>query len=208
MLNVDTENPSSVTALVAATKSTARDAVVRPGQIATFSVVLKSPSFEGRAISYWRLKTPEGVAFGKQLSVDINVKSTASIAIGAPVETEDPTNEATVTSEKLAEEAAAEKQSFSSESVDPEVKTDAASGMIFPKLDKESPASSLHEASAPAAEDSKPSGAQTEEELCAEVESLSFEGESDDGFLTDEEYDILDASDEDLQSEVKGTVKK
>jgi len=80
--------------------------------------------------------------------------------------------------------------------------------MIFPQLEKESPASSTHEAqdvkpetqeakveSAPAP--SEHSDEHSEEDFFLDAESVDMmDGSSDDGFQTDEEYDILDASDE------------
>jgi len=83
------------------------------------------------------------------------------------------------------------------------------SQMIFPTLEKESPGSSTHDIIAP----SSSSGTQTaqtaptapashhEEELFEDaetVEILDTESSDDEGFLTDEEYDILDASDEEV----------
>ncbi|KAI9889777.1 MAG: hypothetical protein M1814_004979 [Vezdaea aestivalis] len=68
------------------------------------------------------------------------------------------------------------------------------SEVIFPTLEKESPVSSQHEAQdSKAAEDSD-----IEVEMVEDIESLALEDEdsTEDGFLTDEEYDILDASDE------------
>jgi next-to-BRCA1 protein 1 len=66
------------------------------------------------------------------------------------------------------------------------------SQMIFPKLEKESPVSSVHEAeaAAPAAPASE-----IDEFEDFEEENLDDGEETEDGFLTDEEYDILDASD-------------
>lgn len=75
----------------------------------------------------------------------------------------------------------------------------AQSGMIFPKLDKESPASSAHEAMAAEAPkpEEAPAAEQSEDDFFEDAESVEIRSvDSDDGFLTDEEYDILDASDE------------
>ena len=102
------------------------------------------------------------------------------------------------------------------------------SAMVFPTLEKESPASSTHEdASSKAAalasyekaplnsQGSGESGAaqqppstavteatsETESNQADEtkdVDSIDFSDNEDDGFLTDEEYDILDASDEEI----------
>jgi next to BRCA1 gene 1 protein len=103
------------------------------------------------------------------------------------------------------------------------------SNMVFPKLDKESPASSTYQSAtsskgkaayveneqgeiehsatpsvtspAPAPVEPSPLSDDEEfEEIDDDIEVLSANGEEseDDGFLTDEEYDILDASDHDL----------
>ncbi|KAF2686211.1 hypothetical protein K458DRAFT_387213 [Lentithecium fluviatile CBS 122367] len=80
-----------------------------------------------------------------------------------------------------------------------------SSRMIFPQLEKESPASSTHEAMAAQPEAPKLEGApvaasvaeQSEDEFFEDAESVEIRSlDSDDGFMTDEEYDILDASDE------------
>jgi next-to-BRCA1 protein 1 len=80
-----------------------------------------------------------------------------------------------------------------------------SSGMIFPQLDKESPASSTHEAMPAQPESPKPVevpaatvvAEQSEDDFFEDAESVDIRSlNSDDGFLTDEEYDILDASDE------------
>jgi next to BRCA1 gene 1 protein len=87
-----------------------------------------------------------------------------------------------------------------------------SSTMIFPKLEKESPVSSTHEAhradsTASEAAASKantetlmsPSVKSADNDIFEDAESVEFFDESDsdeDGFVTDEEYDILDASDE------------
>jgi next-to-BRCA1 protein 1 len=68
--------------------------------------------------------------------------------------------------------------------------------MIFPSLDKESPASSIHDV-APAAPASVTTTAAESDDIFKDAESVEFvSSDSEDGFLTDEEYDILDASDE------------
>jgi next-to-BRCA1 protein 1 len=83
-------------------------------------------------------------------------------------------------------------------------KPEEKSNMIFPKLDKESPVSSTADVSAsavPAVEPASPAkSVKAESEIFEDAESVSFVDSSDeeDGFLTDEEYDILDASDEDV----------
>ncbi|KAI9806770.1 MAG: hypothetical protein M1825_006227 [Sarcosagium campestre] len=75
----------------------------------------------------------------------------------------------------------------------------SSSKMIFPKLDKESPSSSTHQASEPQKASVEEEEEEDEDPLASEVASLSLEDdETDAGFLTDEEYDILDASDEEF----------
>jgi next-to-BRCA1 protein 1 len=74
------------------------------------------------------------------------------------------------------------------------------SAMIFPKLDKESPVASTHEGTS-----STPFvNGQDDGDLVEDVESLTLDDEeTDDEFLTDEEYDILDASDQEFAAEAK-----
>ena len=81
------------------------------------------------------------------------------------------------------------------------------SNLMFPKLEKESPVASIHEeapASA-AAPEKRPSEAEDFEDC---TEDADWDA-SDDGFMTDEEYDILDASDEEyLEEQQKKLLKK
>ena len=78
-----------------------------------------------------------------------------------------------------------------------------SSRMIFPTLEKESPASSTHDVTAPvtpapAAVESVAASV-SDSDIFEDAESVDFVDSSDeDGFNTDEEYDILDASDEEL----------
>ena len=159
--NVDTKRPSSTSDVDTASCSNVLDQSLDPHQTATFNVLLKSPASEGRVISYWRLKTPQGKPFGHKLWVDITVVNKIA---------EEPKKE--VVTESLADEG------------------QQTSQMIFPKLEKESPVSSVHDVSTAPTVAAEP---EPTDDLLDDVDSL----ESDDGFLTDEEYDILDASDED-----------
>jgi next-to-BRCA1 protein 1 len=72
----------------------------------------------------------------------------------------------------------------------------AGSQMIFPKLEKESPVASIHE-DAPVAAPVAESEIDEFDDFAAEIE----DDETEDGFMTDEEYDILDASDEEYLAE-------
>ena len=209
MLNVDAKNPSSVTAMAAATKSTALSGSVEPGQSTVFTVLLKSPEREGRAISYWRLKTPDGIPFGHKLWVDIIVAGAAAPAVPSTKSEEADAVQQEVKDEEVKVEVKSIEAKGDTVKIGEvngadvkveEVKSEESSTMIFPTLDKESPVSSMHDLATPAVEAKMKS---EDEELVEELEGVGFEddGETEDGFLTDEEYDILDASDEDLLQE-------
>lgn len=75
--------------------------------------------------------------------------------------------------------------------------TSEGSQMIFPTLEKESPVNSTH-VSSPTLEADRTTVASTsvrdEGEIFEDAETVDLVS-SDDGFLTDEEYDVLDASD-------------
>lgn len=193
MRNLDLNHPSSVSAMASANRSNVLEESLQPGQTAVFKVMLKSPPHEGRLISYWRLKTPEGVPFGHKLWVDITVTST-------PVELpEQQTASPPGTTTKVAEP----------EVTDEKIKTEESSTMIFPKLEKESPISSIHDIASAPAPPVEPTIKTEVDELLEDVESLELEdGTTEDGFLTDEEYDILDASDDDFLAEAHKAAQK
>jgi next-to-BRCA1 protein 1 len=87
--------------------------------------------------------------------------------------------------------------------VEPKKEEDAQTGsvMIFPKLDKESPHASIH------GEIQTQSVTGDERVTEASGEEYEWDG-SDDGFMTDEEYDILDASDEEYLEDRETRVRK
>jgi len=91
------------------------------------------------------------------------------------------------------------------EEVETESKVEAeGSQMIFPKLEKESPTTSIHkEAPAPA-----PKAESEADEFEDFVDEQLEDDETEDGFMTDEEYDILDASDEEYLAEQEKAAKK
>lgn len=180
MRNLDALHPSSVSDMAAANRSNILAEPLEPGKTAVFTVLCKSPARLGRHISYWRLKTPDGKPFGHKLWIDINVRESLELPIRAASATS--SKQATVMDEEEVQEADKDQQS---------------STMIFPQLDKESPVSSTHNVAETAAPEA-PSVKSDEHDLLDDVESLELEDESDDGFLTDEEYDILDASDDDF----------
>lgn len=172
MFNVDTSRPSSIDSITSAMGSDRLSAPLEPNQTADFTVTLKTPNREGSAMSYWRLKLPDGTPFGHRLWCDVKVRANAPQPMA-------------VDSESKANIKNGEgKQSEAS-----------GSRMIFPTLDKESPVTSTHEAmTAPTAPSvSNPSDGD-------EVESLALgDDDTEAGFVTDEEYDVLDASDQEFQ---------
>jgi next-to-BRCA1 protein 1 len=81
-----------------------------------------------------------------------------------------------------------------------------SSGMIFPQLDKESPESSTYESTTTIQPQSPQSEKSTiartvtvasDDEFFEDAESVALHSD-DESFMTDEEYDILDASDEEM----------
>jgi next-to-BRCA1 protein 1 len=74
MLNVDNSHPASITDFNDATESNVVGRQVEVGEEIAFKLVLKAPMREGKAISYWRLKSADGTPFGHRLWCDIEVK--------------------------------------------------------------------------------------------------------------------------------------
>ena len=122
----------------------------------------------------------------------------------------DSAKEPDVVNEKPAAEPAKESDSANDKAATEKTEL-TESGMVFPKLEKESPASSTHEDKDVSKTESNPETvkspsvatvATTEtDSVVNEVTAQDeFENDSDEdeGFLTDEEYDILDASDEEI----------
>ncbi|KAK1480084.1 hypothetical protein CCUS01_00640 [Colletotrichum cuscutae] len=174
MGHVDSNHPAGISELVSASESTVCYAPLAPGQEFSFNVLLRTPAREGKIISYWRLTTKDGLKFGHRLWCDVSVQLTQP----AP---EEPKQEP--------KEIPTEMQS---------------STMIFPKLEKESPVSSIHQEVK--SESARATSSEAEEfEDCGEEEEWDA---SDDGFMTDEEYDILDASDEEFHEEQQRRLRK
>lgn len=258
MLDLDNTRALSQSELAEASESNVIGRSVAPGEEAAFRIVLKAPVREGTAISYWRLKTAEGMPFGHRLWCDIQVTSPpapASPLAQAPVEAEavstpvpdhkedlskieaerllriqkvrkaaiERVMEARRREQELAlraqaaqvfgngPEAKAETAELPAEKEVPEkaVEKEAevskpevalhSSGMIFPQLDKESPASSTHEAATAPPESPRPASVTTavsDEDFFEDAESVELVSDEDDGFMTDEEYDILESADE------------
>lgn len=187
---VDPTHPAGIHELVSASESTVCYNALNPGQEFPFTVLMRTPEREGRVISYWRLTTRDGVKFGHKLWCDVTVTAPLPKTKTAP-------------------------QPKAGEAVTPEVPTELTkSQMIIPKLEHESPSSSVHEevradVEAEAGKTALPHPAleQSEDDFedCGEDDEWA---EESDGFLTDEEYDILDASDEEYLSEHHKMVAK
>ena len=177
MLDVDPNHPSHITQIRKAIKTNTIEHEVKVGEEAEFKVAMRAPERLGKAISYWRLKTADGTPFGHKLWCDINVKFVTEAPEAISKHQPKVEDEA----DAVAKEA------------DP-----ATSKMIFPKLDKESPISSVTQASQEAPETvAAPVPAPVDDLL--DVESLELDEEedsSDEGFLTDEEYELIASGDE------------
>ncbi|KAI9699738.1 MAG: hypothetical protein M1836_002773 [Candelina mexicana] len=187
MLNVESNHPSSVSDVNNATETNVIERIVEPGEEVDFRITLKTPEREGRSVSYWRIKDAQGNAFGHRLWCDITVHIPE-----VPI----------VTHSEHAEEKSEKTEIKSEPGIEESI-------MIFPKLDKESPRSSTHQGQAEAGTEATTQLGNEEEELLEDGESLNFEDdETDDGFLTDEEYDILDASDEEFLAEAQKAAQK
>ncbi|KAI4133097.1 MAG: hypothetical protein LQ338_000362 [Usnochroma carphineum] len=201
MFNVDPNHPSRVSDIQRATESNWTNRVVEVGEEVDFAVWMRAPDREGKAITYWRLKDAGGVPFGHKLWCDI--------VVARPTVEEPKTGSSDLPAEK---DGGKEEASIGSQ-------------MIFPKLDKESPVSSTHvletheaAAGAPAAIPSSAAAsvasavtANEDKALVEEVEYLSLEDDAastEDGFLTDEEFEMLDASEDDFAEAVNGKQKK
>ena len=189
MLDVDPNHPSHVTQIYKATKSNVIDGVVEVGEEVDFTVKMRTPERQGKAISYWRLKDTAGLPFGHKLWCDVEVKAPEpNVKIEETAKTEHIEDIAAHTPVKDEEEQVTE------------------SKMIFPKLDKESPVSSAHEAEATTTPAAVPSAPVSVKDLLEDVESLELDDgdtDSEDAFLTDEEYELI-ASDDDMETAKNG----
>lgn len=195
MCAIDPAHPASVHELVSAGESTTCYTEVAPGQDFGFTVLLRTPNRAGNVVSFWRLTGPDGDKFGHRLWCDVIVAPQEE-----PVVKAEPKEE--VVEYKL------------DEKFDEEVYFEAErSQMIFPKLEKESPSNSIHEQAPVAAPIASPvaSPAEPVQDDVDDFEDFVDEGldeETDDGFMTDEEYDILDASDEEYLAEQEKSARK
>ncbi|KAM4066147.1 Zinc finger, ZZ type [Hirsutella rhossiliensis] len=187
MGHVDSAHPAGISELVSASESTVCYAPLAPGQEFSFTVLLRTPTRPGRIISYWRLTTQDGLKFGHRLWCEVNVRPVPSEIKPKP--------------DVLHVEDVKKEQESSSGS---------SSTMIFPKLQKESPSASIHEEVQIEAEAPASTGKVDAEDGFEDCGDDDDEWDaSETGFMTDEEYDILDASDEEfLEQQQQRPAKK
>ena len=189
MLDIDPCHPSHVDQMYKATKSNTIERAVEVGEEVEFNVYLRTPERKGKAISYWRLKDATGLPFGHKLWCDVEVRSPETVA-----KAEDQVKTEHV--EDISKHA----------TVEDEDSEERENKMIFPKLDKESPVSSAHEAEAMAAAAPVAPLGTEDKEMLEDVESLELDDEtdSDEGFLTDEEYELIASDDEERETAKNG----
>jgi next to BRCA1 gene 1 protein len=187
---VDPTRPMGTRELISASESTVCYNQLQPSQEFPFTVLMRTPEREGKVISYWRLTTPDGITFGHKLWCDVTVET------------------------KVKEEPKDEEEQHES-LLDTKVPEMTRSHMIIPKLDHESAASSVHVAKTESEIDATtetdtvaPSVEDNEDDFEDCAEDDGWAEELDEGFMTDEEYDILDASDEEYLFEQQKKVLK
>ncbi|EEH23428.1 hypothetical protein PABG_05639 [Paracoccidioides brasiliensis Pb03] len=200
MFNIDTNHPSSLSKLLSAMETQELTAPVPPTGSADFTITLKSPQREGRAISYWRLKTADGIAFGHKLWCDIDVRASTE---DSPRQERSDSKQPSVETEAPSVASHTNQATYAEPPVD---KSQPGNAMIFPKLETESPAtSSTYKSASTTLEPppfNGPAEAQDITDIADDVENLTLDESSlDDDFLTDEEYDVLDASDQEFSSQ-------
>jgi len=195
MGRVDSSRPARTAELVEASASEACPFASAPGDTMCFTVKLRTPPRPGRFVSYWRPTAPDGSKFGDRLWCEVNVRNVtpdfAAMTSSASPEPKEETKKEDEEKQVKQEDQGEETQIYSSP-------------MIFPKLEKESPMASVHQelpGSPSQQADEKLTVAEDDFEDCSKVDE--WDGSDDDDFLTDEEYDILDASDEEFLEEQK-----
>ncbi|KAK8255533.1 hypothetical protein HDK77DRAFT_370223 [Phyllosticta capitalensis] len=84
MLNVENACPANAYNIVEAVESNVIQTTVEVGQEVSFGVLMKAPAREGVAISYWRVKAPDGTPFGHRLWCHINVMKSSPVPVESP----------------------------------------------------------------------------------------------------------------------------
>ena len=196
MFNVDPYHPISVSQINMASITNATDREVMQGENFDFTVTLRMPERQGKAVSYWRLKTSEGTPFGHKLWCEVDVRKSKATK-------ESKSNVSAPNS--VLDIAPPKREPASRLESNAEASQEQGSRMIFPRLEKESPLSSCHAAENAqvdaAAEPNKAALSPAEQDLLEDVESLELDdcddaSSDEDGFLTDEEYELIASSDE------------
>ncbi|KAG9252069.1 ZZ type zinc finger domain-containing protein [Emericellopsis atlantica] len=190
MGDVDSTRPISTAQLYVASFSNACPSPILPGEEFSFTVKLRTPAHPGKVVSYWRVSTSDGFRFGHRLWCEVNVRDIM------------PCQRHRLLRDGLKHKDIAATQSDALAEKTPEVEAEAetaedtkSSQMIFPKLEKESPVASVHEeVKSQASTERRKSSLAEEFDDCGQ----SVDWDASDDFLTDEEYDVLDASDEEL----------
>lgn len=177
MGRVDSAHPAGISELVSASESTICYPPLAPGAECAFSALLRTPSRPGKMISYWRLTTPDGMRFGHRLWCEVIVRAAAVPDVKRTAPSSSPVSAPPVVKTEVNDDS------------------QTSSMMIFPKLEKESPSASMLEET-----QVEPTEAASKDETDKYDEDDEWDA-SEDGFMTDEEYDILDASDEEFLEE-------
>ncbi|KAK4241012.1 next to BRCA1 gene 1 protein [Achaetomium macrosporum] len=180
MGQLDSDHPAASKDLDSSCESVVCYKSVQPGEEFKFNVVLRAPRRSGRFVSNWRLTTKGGFRFGHRLWCDIVVEKPQA-ALPPPALEEEPVKQ--------------QQEPDVAKAIKPEPEAQPEHNlMVFPKLEKESPVASVHEE---AKAESVSGRAAEEYEDCEDVEWEEDVAE-DEGFLTDEEYDVLTASDDEF----------
>ncbi|KAA8569147.1 hypothetical protein EYC84_000817 [Monilinia fructicola] len=198
------DHPASVHELVSAAESTTCYTEVAPGQEYGFTVLMRTPSRAGNFISYWRLTTPTGEKFGHRLWCDITVNEPTPI-IKEETKEEDPRTVVLAALDSITQpqpevESAASDDATPVQAEDLSVEAEETARSRLMEAQHNEPQQAPEEVPA------------SEEVFNDDFEEFNENFEDDvvdeDGFMTDEEYDILDASDEEYLAEQESASKK
>jgi next-to-BRCA1 protein 1 len=188
MGHLDSNHPAATRDVEFSCESTICYASIQPGEEFPFTVLLRTPSRTGRMVSNWRLTTKEGDRFGHRLWCDVVVEK-PKVVLPPPTTPKSTIKKDDKPKPEVRPEPEPEIKPEPEVKPEPEAEPEH-SQMIFPKLEKESPVASVHE-------ESKTESVSAQEDQYEDCEDSEWVG-SEDAFLTDEEYDILDASDEEF----------
>lgn len=208
MGQVDSSRPAAISEIVSASESTVCYQPLAPGQTFSFTVLLRTPARAGKVISYWRLTTKDGYKFGHRLWCDVNVRSISeeSSVRGGKAKKEDSEVRAFGANTMIFPKA--ETGSVRTQ-VEPQ-QTSTFRTQVEPKKAASSFRTQVEPKQAPSTFRTQVEPKESASTFRTQVEPKTpsrgsaqgadddDSGASTDGFLTDEEYDILDASDEEF----------